>query len=99
MLNQYPYTNYHDLNQDWILKQMQDNTAHIDDVSKDVDKRIDDIKQQINSFEDEVNDKINSISYEGIKQYINEYFNQLMINATYDADTETITLQRGTLDG
>lgn len=77
MLNQYPYTNYHDLNQDWILKQMQDNTARID----------------------EVNDKINSLSYEGIKQYIDEYFNQLMINATYDADKETITLQRGTLNG
>lgn len=34
-----------------------------------------------------------------INELIDERFNTLMINAIYDADTETITLQRGVLNG
>lgn len=34
-----------------------------------------------------------------IDDYINSKFDELMINATYDAETETITLQRGVLNG
>lgn len=68
MLNQFPYTNFHELNQDWIVKTVQN-----------------------------LENAVNNLSVEGIKEYIDQYFNQLMINATYDADTETITLQRGVL--
>ena len=68
MLNQFPYANFHELNQDWIVKTVQN-----------------------------LENAVNNLSVEGIKEYIDQYFNQLMINATYDADTETITLQRGVL--
>lgn len=68
MLNQFPYANFHELNQDWIVKTVQN-----------------------------LENAVNNLSVEGIKEYIDQYFNQLMINATYDAVTETITLQRGVL--
>ena len=68
MLNQFPYANFHELNQDWIVKTVQN-----------------------------LENAVNNLSVEGIKEYIDQYFNQLMINATYDANTETITLQRGVL--
>lgn len=68
MLNQFPYANFHELNQDWIVKTVKN-----------------------------LENAVNNLSVEGIKEYIDQYFNQLMINATYDADTETITLQRGVL--
>lgn len=70
MLNQFPYTNFHELNQDWIIKTVQ-----------------------------ELNQTVQNFSIEGIKSYIDQYFNQLMINATYEPGTETIVLQRGILNG
>lgn len=70
MLNQFPYTNFHELNQDWIIQTV-----------KNLDQQV------------------NNLSVEGIKSYIDQYFNQLMINATYDAQKETIILQRGVLNG
>lgn len=33
-----------------------------------------------------------------LEKYIDERFNNLMINAIYDADTETIFLKKGTLN-
>lgn len=39
---------------------------------------------------------INNDLDETIEQYINEHFNELMINATYVAETETIVLSNNT---
>ena len=39
---------------------------------------------------------INNDLDETIEQYINEHFNELMINATYIAETETIVLSNNT---
>ena len=62
MIN-YPYSNFHQLNLDWILSQMRRMTDWIENTAS-----------------------------EDIQNLINQKFNELMLDAAYDEDTETITL-------
>lgn len=52
------------------------------------------VQYTVNQIIGLVNNDIDST----IEQYINSHFNELMINATYDAATETITLSNNTGD-
>lgn len=58
-----PYSNFHQLNLDWILSQIKRMTDWIDNTAS-----------------------------EDIQNIINQKFNELMLDAAYDEDTETITL-------
>lgn len=62
MIN-FPYSNFHQLNLDWILSQMRRMTDWIENTAS-----------------------------EDIQNLINQKFNELMLDAAYDEDTETITL-------
>lgn len=62
MIN-FPYSNFHQLNLDWILSQMRRMTDWIENTAS-----------------------------EDIKNLINQKFNELMLDAAYNEDTETITL-------
>jgi hypothetical protein len=59
----FPYSNFHQLNLDWILSQMRRMTDWIENTAS-----------------------------EDIQNLINQKFNELMLDAAYDEDTETITL-------
>lgn len=61
----FPYTNFHDQNMDFLLK-----------LAVELKKAID------NGFADIVN------------QWIDENYNTLFFNASYDSETETITFAR-----
>lgn len=60
----FPYSNFHELNADWLLREVE---------------------------------RISKLTYgiidETIKEYIDNRFNNMMINAIYDAETETIYLR------
>ena len=60
----FPYTNFHDLNLDWILNKVK-----------------------------ELDEKVNGDFVAVIESYIEEHLSQFLLEASYDAATETITLQ------
>ena len=53
MFNEYPYTDFHEMNLDWILKKMKEMSASIDNIPNLIDKLLSDkglqeiISQQI----------------------------------------------------
>ena len=59
----FPYSNFHQLNLDWILNEMR-----------------------------RVTDWIDNTASEDIQNIINQKFNDLMLDATYIAETETLVL-------
>lgn len=61
--NTYPYTDFHEMNLDWIIAKV-----------KELDKKL---GEDLEAY---------------IQQYIDEHLSQLILNAEYDANTETITL-------
>lgn len=60
----FPYTNFHDLNLDWILNKVK-----------------------------ELDEKVNGDFDAIIESYIEAHLSQFLLEASYDAATETITLQ------
>lgn len=70
--NEYPYSNVHELNLDWILKQVLEGKIKIEEFEKilselDIEKLVDD--------------------------YIKEYLDKLLIEATYIFETKSIKLK------
>ena len=63
MISQWPYSNMHQLNLDWILTELK-----------------------------KFNEWVEGSASEDIKNFINDQFNNIMINASYNAETETLTL-------
>lgn len=59
----FPYSNFHQLNLDWILNEVK-----------------------------RVTDWIDNTASEDIQNIINQKFNELMLDATYIAETETLVL-------
>lgn len=66
MFNSFPYSDFHELNLDWVLTKIQEFQTFFDNLN----------------VEDE------------IKKEVDKYFNEVMIQAIYDEDTETITLTK-----
>lgn len=62
-LPDFPYSNFHQLNLDWLLTEMKRTTDWIDNTAS-----------------------------EDIQNIINQKFNELMLDATYIAETETLVL-------
>ena len=66
--HEYPYTDFHELNTDWIIneeleirKRIEDYLKKIDDLLRkqsDLDKKVDDVTNHVNDIENEVNNKI-----------------------------------------
>lgn len=62
-ITSFPYSNFHQLNLDWLLTEMKRTTDWIDNTAS-----------------------------EDIQNIINQKFNELMLDATYIAETETLVL-------
>ena len=70
--HEYPYTDFHELNTDWIIneeleirKRIEDYLKKIDDLlskQADLDKKVGDVTNHVNDVENEVNNKIGDIT-------------------------------------
>ena len=70
--HEYPYTDFHELNTDWIIneeleirKRIEDYLKKIDDLLRkqaDLDKKVDDVTNHVNDVKNEVNNKIGDIT-------------------------------------
>lgn len=67
-LNQFPYTNFHELNLDWLLIKMKENNIKIEELE--------------NIWKGNITDYI--------KEVINNTIKDILLQATYNRDNETI---------
>lgn len=77
---QFPYTDFHNLNADWILQQTKYAVERVDSLLDDVQKMIDDadakFQEQFNAFRIEINNTINqlNIAMKEFEERINAQF-------------------------
>lgn len=81
LYEQFPYTNFHEMNLDWIVKAMLE-------ALKDYEKLSEDTKEQIAELEDIINNEI--VQY--IQQYVDDHLAQFVLTASYDEPTRTIVM-------
>ena len=67
-VNQCPYTNFHELNLDWLLRKMKENNIKIEELE--------------NIWKGNITDYI--------KEVINDTIKDILLQATYNVETETI---------
>lgn len=57
----FPYTNFHDLNLDWIIKEIKENRKTIDDFSEELEQMgisIEEFREYIDNLDEEIQEKI-----------------------------------------
>lgn len=74
--NQYPYTNYHELNLDYILKQLKELEKTIFDILENAEKYTDEVADNLKQIISDINIKIDGNYSETIK-YIDDQDNIL----------------------
>ena len=67
-VNQFPYTNFHELNLDWLLREMKENNIKMEELE--------------NIWKGNITDYI--------KKVINDTIKDILLQATYNSETETI---------
>jgi hypothetical protein len=78
VFEQFPYSNFHDLNLDWILKAMKEAVSSVDAFTgkvTELDNKVDDMQQEIaivNSMIQQINSEIAKIEN---GQYVTLYLN------------------------
>lgn len=80
----FPYSNLHELNIDaWLRKQKE-----LDDAQKNLETRQDELEVKM----DEVDETIATMVPPVVEQWIDENFNDFMVNATYRQEDQTLVL-------
>jgi methyl-accepting chemotaxis protein len=80
VFEQFPYSNFHDLNLDWILKAMKEAVSSVDAFTgkvTELDNKVDDMQQEIaivNSMIQQINSEIAKIEN---GQYVTLYLNSI----------------------
>lgn len=104
MIDYVPYTNFHELNLDWIVKKVVEYGVKLTDIDADVKARLEtmegtitDQNAKIETLENYVRDVMSTIS-ENIEQITNDVLNQMILDGelnvglTYTAATEALDL-------
>lgn len=60
-MNDFPYTNFHELNQDWIIKQTRDNTTDITNIKQRLENIPPDVESEIATINSEIDALQNEI--------------------------------------
>lgn len=101
MIDYVPYTNFHELNLDWIVKKVKECLEKSDEVEDFVNKSIEEQNAKIEQALREVSEGMEEImTYinENLRTIANEIINQLIdsgelyIGTTYDAETEELNI-------
>lgn len=74
----FPYTNIHELNLDWVIK-----------IIKDLGLKVDDLDLKIDDLEDVINNKIDDY----VKEYIKDNLDNFLLGAMYIPERTCIKLQ------
>lgn len=69
----FPYSNFHQLNLDWIVASMKANTELVNDIAKNVTQ----------------------IATDAVQKWISDNAANLLLQAFYDEETETIIIKSG----
>lgn len=88
MIHKWGYTNYHDLNLDWILEKIQSlelTVKKIEDLSNEWAETLEDIKNDIETMERLYNDIV--IDNEVFKRQMDSKFNDLSSNINQEFNT------------
>ena len=98
----FPYTNYHDLNLDWIIKTLREVKSENETIETFIPQiediytlinQLQDLPEDMNDFEDEVNNQLRQFSAI-INQAVNPVSNSICLTDSYgrdDEDTEKIS--------
>lgn len=101
MIDYVPYTNFHELNLDWIVKKVKECLQKSDEIEDFVNKSIEEQNAKIEQALREVSEGMEEImTYinENLRTIANEIINQLIdsgelyIGTTYDAETEELNI-------
>ena len=101
MIDYVPYTNFHELNLDWIVKKVKECLEKSDELEDFVNKSIEEQNAKIEQALREVSEGMEEImTYinENLRTIANEIINQLIdsgelyIGTTYDAETEELNI-------
>lgn len=101
MIDYVPYTNFHELNLDWIVKKVKEYLEKSDELEEFVNKSIEEQNAKIEQALQEVSEGMEEImTYinENLRTIANEIINQLIdsgelyIGTTYDAETEELNI-------
>ena len=101
MIDYVPYTNFHELNLDWIVKKVKECLEKSDELEDFVNKSIEEQNAKIEQALREVSEGMEEImTYinENLRTIANEIINQLIdsgklyIGTTYNAETEELNI-------
>ena len=78
----FPYTNFHDLNLDWIIKTEKENIQRVEQCETDIDaveETVQNLQEYIDNLDEEIQDKINTEVPIAIQETIDEGgFNEIL---------------------
>ena len=90
----FPYTNFHDLNLDWIIKEIKESRATIEDFRETLNQLnvdVEEFRQYIENLDEEIDDKIQNQIPVIIDQLVHE---PEFIDQVTDTVTETVQKRR-----
>ena len=88
LFNNFPYTDFENLNLDWFLKNFKQLLSDFDKLDDDVKKEIQDMYNLLN----------NSIQ-EYVGDYVDNHLSQFLLGAMYIEENTCIKLQQATVIG
>ena len=95
--NEYPYSNVHELNLDWLLSRMKKLMQDVDEFKKLVDGKLDEqdgqiaeMKEILDNFIEEIERQLYPIASEIINQLIES--GAFQVGVRYDEETEALTI-------
>lgn len=97
MIDYVPYTNFHELNLDWIVKKVAESVTKVTDLEKVVKESLEAQDVKIDELETYVRTVMSTIT-ENIEQITNDVLNQMIedgelnVGLTYTAATEALDL-------
>jgi len=101
VFDSFPYTNFHDLNLDWVISKVKEYVEKYDDLEDFVNKTVEEqnalieqalreISEGMQELRDYITENLRTIANEIINELIES--GELYIGTSYDAETEELSI-------